>query len=125
MLCFSLPKWVVIAERSIFSVFLPSLQTLILFPRSTMDGPVVTTIRALLTPPPSREMRVKNDYIKHAEIRGAIGVKIVAPDVGRVIAGGKHSVLFYVFCVSSSSILDLIFSIFLFALFNNQALLCW
>jgi len=24
---------------------------------STMEGPVVTTIRALLTPPPSREMR--------------------------------------------------------------------
>eukprot|EP00128_Syssomonas_multiformis_P007464 Colp12_sorted_trinity150504_noHs@26000 len=54
---------------------------------STMDGPVVTTIRALLTPPPSREMRVKNDYIKHSTISGAIGVKIVAPDVGRVIAG--------------------------------------
>jgi len=52
-----------------------------------MDGPVVTTIRALLTPPPSREMRVKNDYIKHSAISGAIGVKIVAPDVGRVIAG--------------------------------------
>ena len=47
----------------------------------------MTTIRALLTPPPSREMRVKNDYIKHAAISGAIGVKIVAPDVGRVIAG--------------------------------------
>lgn len=67
-----------------------------------MDGPVVTTIRALLTPPPSREMRVKNDYIKHAEIRGAIGVKIVAPDVGRVIAGGKQSVFFLV-CVFLSS----------------------
>ena len=25
---------------------------------STMDGPVVTTVRALLTPPPNREMRL-------------------------------------------------------------------
>jgi len=65
-------------------------------PYSTMDGPVVTTIRALLTPPPSREMRVKNDYIKHAEIKGAIGVKIVAPDVGRVIAGEQqHAALLW------------------------------
>jgi translation initiation factor 5B len=52
-----------------------------------MDGPVVTTIRALLTPPPSREMRVKSEYVHHSVIKGAIGVKIVAPDVGRVIAG--------------------------------------
>lgn len=48
---------------------------------------MVTTIRALLTPPPSREMRVKSDYVHHASIHGAMGVKIVAPDVGRVIAG--------------------------------------
>lgn len=54
---------------------------------STMDGPVVSTIRALLTPPPSREMRVKSEYLHHSSISGAIGVKIVAPDVGRVIAG--------------------------------------
>jgi translation initiation factor 5B len=60
---------------------------------STMDGPVVTTIRALLTPPPSREMRVKSEYIKHSSIHGAIGVKIVAPEVGRVIAGTSVLVL--------------------------------
>ena len=60
---------------------------------STMDGPVVTTIRALLTPPASREMRVKSEYIHHAEIKGAIGVKIVAPDIGRVIAGTSVLVL--------------------------------
>lgn len=54
---------------------------------STLDGPVVTTIRALLTPPPNREMRVKNEYIHHQEIHGAIGVKIVAPEIGRAVAG--------------------------------------
>ncbi|RYG69606.1 translation initiation factor IF-2, partial [archaeon] len=54
---------------------------------STMDGPVVTSIRALLTPPPNREMRVKSDYVHHQVISGAIGVKIVAPDIGRAVAG--------------------------------------
>jgi len=54
---------------------------------STMGGPVVTTIRALLTPPPSREMRIKSEYVHHQSISGSIGVKIVAPDIGRVIAG--------------------------------------
>lgn len=54
---------------------------------STMDGPVVTNVRALLTPPPNREMRVKSEYVHHAELKGAIGVKIVAPDIGRAVAG--------------------------------------
>jgi translation initiation factor 5B len=54
---------------------------------STMDGPVVTNIRALLTPPPNREMRVRSEYIHHELIRGAIGVKIVAPDIARAVAG--------------------------------------
>ena len=54
---------------------------------STMDGPVVTNIRALLTPPPNREMRVKSEYVHHAELKGAIGVKIVAPEIGRAVAG--------------------------------------
>jgi translation initiation factor 5B len=54
---------------------------------STMDGPVVTNIRALLTPPPNREMRVKSEYVHHSTISGAIGVKIVAPDIGRAVAG--------------------------------------
>lgn len=54
---------------------------------STMDGPVVTTIRALLTPPPNREMRVKSEYVHHTELKGAIGIKIVAPDIARAVAG--------------------------------------
>ena len=32
-------------------------------------------------------MRVKSECVHHAEIRGAIGVQIVAPDIGRIIAG--------------------------------------
>ena len=30
-----------------------------------LNGPIVTKIRALLTPQPMREMRVKGDYIHH------------------------------------------------------------
>jgi translation initiation factor 5B len=53
----------------------------------TMEGPVVTTIRALLTPPPSREMRVKSEYVHHQAIEAAMGVKIVAPGLEKVMAG--------------------------------------
>ncbi|CAM9592356.1 unnamed protein product, partial [Discosporangium mesarthrocarpum] len=49
----------------------------------TLDGPVVTTIRALLTPPPSRELRVKSEYIHHKAIHGAIGVKICAQGIDK------------------------------------------
>jgi translation initiation factor 5B len=54
---------------------------------STMEGPVVTNIRALLTPPPNRESRVKSEYVHHSVLQGAIGVKIVAPDIARAVAG--------------------------------------
>lgn len=53
----------------------------------TLDGPVVTEIRGLLTPPPSREMRVKSDYIHHKEIKGALGVKIIGNGLEKVMAG--------------------------------------
>lgn len=53
----------------------------------TPHGPVVTEIRALLTPPPSRELRVKSEYIHHKTIEGAIGLKITAPDLDKVMAG--------------------------------------
>jgi len=52
-----------------------------------MEGPVITTIRALLTPPPSREMRVKSDYVHHQLIEAAMGVKIVAPNLEKAVAG--------------------------------------
>jgi len=54
---------------------------------SSMDGPIVTQIRALLTPPPNRELRIKTDYIHHESIRGAIGLKIAAPGLEKAVAG--------------------------------------
>jgi translation initiation factor 5B len=52
-----------------------------------MDGPIVTQARALLTPPPLREMRVKSEYVHHKRIEAAMGVKIAAHGLDRAIAG--------------------------------------
>lgn len=53
----------------------------------TLDGPVVTEIRGLLTPPPSREMRIKSEYLHHKEVRGALGVKVIGNNLEKVMAG--------------------------------------
>jgi len=53
----------------------------------TLDGPIVTEIRGLLTPPPSREMRVKSEYIHHKEVKGALGVKVIGNNLDKVMAG--------------------------------------
>lgn len=53
-----------------------------------MNGPIVTTIKTLLTPHPLKEIRVKtNQYQRHPMIRAAMGVKIVAPDLQHALAG--------------------------------------
>jgi translation initiation factor 5B len=53
------------------------------------NGPIVTTIRALLTPQPMREMRVKGDYIHHEQIKGSMGIKISAPGLENAMAGSE------------------------------------
>ncbi|GKY98785.1 hypothetical protein MPSEU_000834700 [Mayamaea pseudoterrestris] len=53
----------------------------------TLDGPIVTEIRGLLTPPPSREMRIKSEYIHHKEVKGALGVKVIGNHLEKVMAG--------------------------------------
>ena len=58
-----------------------------------LNGPICTNIRALLTPQPMRELRVKSAYVHHKEIKAAMGVKISAPDLEKAIAGSRLLVL--------------------------------
>ncbi|KAJ2507563.1 eukaryotic translation initiation factor 5B [Coemansia sp. RSA 2052] len=58
-----------------------------------LDGPIVTNIRALLTPQPMRELRVKSAYVHHKSIKAAMGVKISAPDLEKAIAGSRLMVV--------------------------------
>lgn len=52
-----------------------------------LEGPIVTTIRALLTPHPMKEMRVKGQYQRHNVIHAAQGVKISAEGLEKAVAG--------------------------------------
>ncbi|KAH3666450.1 hypothetical protein OGAPHI_003446 [Ogataea philodendri] len=54
-----------------------------------MNGPIVTNIRALLTPPPSRELRIKSEYVHLKEVKAALGVKIAANDLEKAVAGSR------------------------------------
>ncbi|CAI0457358.1 unnamed protein product [Linum tenue] len=50
-------------------------------------GPIVTSIRALLTPHPMKELRVKGTYLHHKEIKAAQGIKITGQGLEHAIAG--------------------------------------
>jgi translation initiation factor 5B len=52
-----------------------------------LDGPIVSTIRALLTPHPMKEMRVRGQYHHHKQIRAAQGIKISADGMDKAVAG--------------------------------------
>ncbi|GMH38806.1 hypothetical protein BSKO_06704 [Bryopsis sp. KO-2023] len=52
-----------------------------------MSGPIVTTIRSLLTPHPLKELRVKGSYLHHKTIQAAQGIKICAQGLEQAVAG--------------------------------------
>ncbi|XP_073053152.1 uncharacterized protein [Primulina eburnea] len=54
-----------------------------------LQGPIVTSIRALLTPHPMKELRVKGTYLRHKEIKAAQGIKITAQGLEHAIAGSS------------------------------------
>lgn len=58
-----------------------------------LNGPIATNIRALLTPPPSRELRIKSEYVHHKEVKAALGVKIAANDLEKAVAGSRLLVI--------------------------------
>ncbi|KAH7698194.1 Elongation factor, partial [Aphelenchoides avenae] len=51
------------------------------------EGPIVTPVRDLLMPQPLREIRVKNEYEHYKEIKGSQGVKVLAKNLERTVAG--------------------------------------
>ncbi|RNF05912.1 putative translation initiation factor IF-2 [Trypanosoma rangeli] len=57
------------------------------------NGPIFTQIRALLTPQPLRELRVRGEYIHHKEMKAAMGIKIAANELEFVIPGTPLLVL--------------------------------
>ena len=52
-----------------------------------LQGPIVTHVRSILTPHPLKELRVKNTYIVHKEIKAAQGIKIAAQNLENAVAG--------------------------------------
>ena len=60
----------------------------------TLEGPVVTRVRALLMPKPLQEIRSPEDkFISIEEVHAASGVKIAAPHLENVVAGSTLYVL--------------------------------
>jgi translation initiation factor 5B len=58
-----------------------------------INGPITTNIRALLTPAPLKELRLKSAYVHNKEVKAALGVKISAPDLEGAIAGSRLMVV--------------------------------
>ncbi|KAG8526473.1 uncharacterized protein KY384_008673 [Bacidia gigantensis] len=54
-----------------------------------LNGAISTNIRALLTPAPLKELRLKSQYIHNQECKASLGVKIAANDLENAIAGSR------------------------------------
>lgn len=51
------------------------------------EGPIVTAVRGILMPAPMSELRVKGSYQHLKEVTGSCGVKIIARDLEKALAG--------------------------------------
>ncbi|OLN95594.1 Eukaryotic translation initiation factor 5B [Colletotrichum chlorophyti] len=58
-----------------------------------VEGAICTNVRALLTPAPLRELRLKSAYVHNKEVKAALGVKISAPGLEGAIAGSRLMVV--------------------------------
>ena len=54
-----------------------------------LNGAITTNIRALLTPAPLKELRLKSQYVHNQECKASLGVKIAANDLEHAIAGSR------------------------------------
>ncbi|KAI9890424.1 MAG: hypothetical protein M1814_004210 [Vezdaea aestivalis] len=54
-----------------------------------LNGAITTNIRALLTPAPLKELRLKSQYVHNKEAKAALGIKIAANDLESAIAGSR------------------------------------
>jgi translation initiation factor 5B len=54
-----------------------------------LNGAISTNIRALLTPAPLKELRLKSQYVHNKEVKAALGVKVAANDLEHAIAGSR------------------------------------
>lgn len=57
------------------------------------EGVIKTNIRALLTPAPMKELRLKSAYVHNKEVKAALGVKISGPGLEGAIAGSRMLVV--------------------------------
>lgn len=54
-----------------------------------LNGAISTRIRALLTPAPLKELRLKSQYVHNQECKASLGVKIAAEGLEHAIAGSR------------------------------------